>query len=244
MELRLISYPKNWKEIIWTAARTCTSEELPENIYEAVQKDFDEEKFNNLYRHLYKSGHFSIFEHINLVFTLSGVTRSMMSQFTRHRFFGFSIQSMRYVKFDDVGMTYPEEVDEWMDIITNSDRLYFSDIVKDVYQDLLELGIHQEKAREILPIGTHTNMVFSGNLRTIMETAGNRRCVLAQDEIRELFNLIKIELTKIDPILGRSMMIKCQKLGYCPEMRNKDNKICSIRPHVDSLDLRILDVIR
>ncbi len=126
MEVKLISKPNNLKEIIYTACRTCYSEQTPEAIFEEVInpcKDCTSEhdpicllfelgtcekvnkvntkKVLSLVNKVINSGHLSVLRHINFVFTLSGVSRACINQLERHiAGFAYSQQSMRYVEFD------------------------------------------------------------------------------------------------------------------------------------------------
>jgi len=266
MKVNIIGYPTNWKELVWTAARTCYSEEAPMDILNKFKGEDDEhwldevtksvvvmkkinslafpqpnKEFEGLYNHLFKSGHHSVFEHLQFTFAVEGVTRQTTHQLVRHRHFSFSQQSMRYVNMQNAHMDIPNGEDGSFeeDIGYETERY-----VKEVYEKLISIGIHQEDARRAMPIGTLTNIIFSANLRALIDFCSVRRCVLAQKEIHELANTIRREVYKIDPLLGRVLMIKCEKSGTCPEERNKDNKVCGIRPHIDSLNLKTLNILR
>ncbi|WP_426717070.1 FAD-dependent thymidylate synthase, partial [Corynebacterium auriscanis] len=57
---------------------------------EATRKDHD-----YLSRTLFDQGHFSILEHASATFYLTGVSRALLSEFTRHRHLSFSVRSQR-----------------------------------------------------------------------------------------------------------------------------------------------------
>src|SRR5207244_5506936 len=87
--------------IIYTAGRTCYSEQLPDLIWDkAVSRQVADEKQQNLVRKVMESGHGSTIEHVNFTFAISGVTRTLTHQLVRHRAgTAYDQQSQRYVSF-------------------------------------------------------------------------------------------------------------------------------------------------
>ena len=87
--------------IIYTACRTCYSEQVPDQIWDkAVSRQVADEKQQNLVRKVMESGHGSTIEHVNFTFAISGVTRTLTHQLVRHRAgTAFDQQSQRYVSF-------------------------------------------------------------------------------------------------------------------------------------------------
>ena len=72
--------------IIYTACRTCYSEQLPDQIWDkAVSRGVADEKQQSLVRKVMESGHGSTIEHVNFTFAISGVTRTLSHQLVRHR---------------------------------------------------------------------------------------------------------------------------------------------------------------
>lgn len=227
MNVQLLTHTNEPERVIHTAAKTTVRDELPENIWKENFTDSDIEK---LFRHLYLSGHHSIFEHISFTFAISGVTRQTTHQLVRHRHGSYSQQSLRYVT--PFNLTFD----------TLAGKEYESDI-RSIYFDIINNGEKKEDARRVLPIGTHTNIVVTFNLRALIDMASERRCIYAQREFRDVVNAMKTEVGKVFKIFGRAMAIKCQRLGYCPEMRNADNQFCTIRPHFDKTNLRGIRLI-
>ena len=102
------------------------------------------------------------------------------------------------------------------------------------YEDMLEAGIPGEDARFVMPNATRTNLVMTTNLRALIHMSGLRLCVMAQWEIRRLFQLIRHEIFSVSPFLGSFLAPKCVPMGYCDEDRNRDEH-CPIRPHKDNV---------
>ena len=163
--------------------------------------------------HLLGYGHFGPFEHPNFTFHIKGVSRSLMAQITRHRTgISFDIQSMRYVKFDEIEPEPGEGViaipelenpgisgqgaefaDEYEglddDLVLDTREEVYARAIKSAftaYDKLLDLGVAPENARMVLPIGTKVNITMTVNARTLMHITDMRAAGDAQWEIQEL----------------------------------------------------------
>src|SRR6266550_1330744 len=72
--------------VIYTACRTCYSEQAPEEIFQrALNGDFDPMKMQKLISSVIESGHGSTIEHVVFTFAISGVSRTLSHQLVRHR---------------------------------------------------------------------------------------------------------------------------------------------------------------
>lgn len=85
------------------------------------------------------------------------------------------------------------------------------------YIKLVELGVDQEDARNILPMSTQTRIVMTMNVRSLYNFFNLRCCQRAQSEIRELANLMLEEVRKIAPGLFKTAGAPCEATGICPE---------------------------
>lgn len=91
MEVKLISYSqpvnsdgdKNPLSIAELAASVCYDSE-PTDTYRIVKG-------------CKATGHRSVLEHISFTFEVSGVSRALLAQLSRHRHISLSVQSQRYV---------------------------------------------------------------------------------------------------------------------------------------------------
>ena len=206
-----------------SAIRTCYSHNKPSEIIE-LEKDkyFEKEATDGeggtdaerLFRHIVKSGHTSTLEHLNYTFSIEGVSRSLLAQLTRHRHFSFSVQSQRYVKFGSGDKS--EGFDCVVpDSVKNSNKVFghnqfdkeikalelFEYHIKEtqvLYDRLRGLGVPAEDARYVLPNAATCNLVLTGNLRSILDFFGKRSSKQAQWEIRDLADLIKAEVVKVE----------------------------------------------
>ena len=162
--------------IIYTACRTCYSEQLPDQIWDkAVSRGVADEKQQALVRKVMESGHGSTIEHVNFTFAIRGVTRTLSHQLVRHRAgTAFDQQSQRYVSFKKRdNYTIP-------DSIANGDlpddlagRFQAAvDANMDLYGQLLQAEVPAEDARFIFPNAVQTNLIMTVNLRQLIHMSG------------------------------------------------------------------------
>src|SRR4026208_1728483 len=72
---------KFYVPVIYTACRTCYSEEVPEEIFEkAVGGGYDPAKMQKLISSVIESGHGSTIEHVVFTFAITGVSRTLSHQ--------------------------------------------------------------------------------------------------------------------------------------------------------------------
>ena len=224
--------------IIYTACRTCYSEQLPDQIWDkAVSRQVADEKQQNLVRKVMESGHGSTIEHVNFTFAISGVTRTLSHQLVRHRAgTAFDQQSQRYVSFKARdNYTVPDSIakgDLPDDLAGQFRQAIDSNLA--LYGQLLQAEVPAEDARFIFPNAMQTNLIMTVNLRQLIHMSGLRLCTMAQWEIRQLFKQIRHEIFRVSPFFGSFLAPKCVPLGYCDEMGNRDEH-CRIRPHRDTV---------
>lgn len=185
------------------------------------------------------SHHDSIAEHVYFTFAIEGISRACSHQLVRHRHCTFSQQSQRYVEIkedlkylkqlyketksiDDVErLEAIEKLSKIVDkyFVKDNDKIgaikYFFTLID--YLTAIQDGCKPEDARQLLPNATKTNITMSCNLRELIHICNLRLCSRAQAEIRELFKLIKAEVTEQDKRLGSLLVSQCESLGYCPE---------------------------
>ena len=70
----------------------------------------EDEAASNFLDRLSESGHESPNEHVNFTFAVTGVSRSLLAQITRHRIASFSVQSQRYVNAARFNYVTPEAI--------------------------------------------------------------------------------------------------------------------------------------
>ncbi|MCL4514578.1 MAG: FAD-dependent thymidylate synthase [Firmicutes bacterium] len=190
MMVEIINCTPDFLKTIWCAARTCYSPLTPQELW---RSDPTEEEKLRIARHIFHSRHMSVVEHCVVTFAVSGVSRTLLAQYSRHRIgVSLSVQSQRYVSersgrngqpiFDAVVPSSirqdPEALAEYRKQLQN---------IQDSYDRLCELGIPKEDARFVLPGGAETNFVTTVNLRSLLDLYQKRVAVPgAQWEIRQM----------------------------------------------------------
>jgi len=194
---------KFYVPIIYTACRTCYSEQDPQTIFQrSVAGDFDAQKMQKLISSVIESGHGSTIEHVVFTFAISGVSRTLSHQLVRHRAgVAFDQQSQRYVTYKGAATMLPHSIAEGdPDLRERYEEQV--DGALGLYGDLLGAGVPGEDARFVFPNATRTNLVMTTNLRALIHMSGLRLCTMAQWEIRRLFQLIRHEIFTVSPFLG------------------------------------------
>lgn len=184
MNVKLLVHTPEPEKIITIAAETCYSNQNTEELWETHNGNI---QFIEKLKHM---GHMSPFEHVSFTFGIDGVSRALLAQLTRHRIASFSVQSQRYVVYNN-SCVVPEPIKTLglkvpfiEDMEVSYDTYYFW------FEKLKQMGLSEkeasENARYFLPNAAETNLVMTMNARELMHFFELRCCNRAQDEIREL----------------------------------------------------------
>lgn len=103
-------------------------------------------------RMLIKRGHESVLEHVSLTFHII-CDRAIQNELVRHRHASFTVESTRYVQYDELTFIRPP--------IWNA---YLNEIEK-VYCDAVEAIFTPEIARAVLPLCLKSELYMTANLR-------------------------------------------------------------------------------
>ena len=217
MQINLLAYTPKPIRVLWTAARTCYSPLTPQELWDgypiASMHDMDSPgKVIKLLRSLWERGHHSVFEHVSLTYAVSGVSRVLLAQYSRHRIgVSLSVQSQRHVKLHESSTrtVWPASVQKAAPLIDQALELCWR-----AYSILLEEGVPAEDARYALPQGVTTNFVTTVNLRSLMHLYRLR--VLepgAQWEIRDLVSeMVRLAVEAI-PELEKILRLDVKEAG-------------------------------
>ena len=229
MKVTLLTYTPEPEKIVAAAARCCYSNDDPDKLLD----NMTEEKAAKFLQKLSDLGHQSPIEHVSFTFAISGVSRALLAQITRHRLASFSVRSQRYCGFDSSDFVKPPS-------IVNSDvEGNFDDALnrcKEDYDKLIGSGVAKEDARMVLPNAAATSMVVTMNARELLHFFSLRCCTRAQWEIRNLANEMVKLVKKAAPNLFAKAGAACKQLGYCPE----GHFSCGRAPSLD----KILEIFR
>ena len=185
---------------------------------------------------------------MRFVFEISEVSRAFSHEFVRHELGVGKVQrSQRYVNEDgfqyvtpnalidvkvQVQIPLPEgeyfnrygESLDYAYVWLNFDN--FQDIVEQMYNGYVALGIKPEDARYALTNATWTKIHVVMNWEGLMQFCYRRCCTRAQWEIRNVAFQMKQEVFDASNFLGNKLGAHCFQHGYCPELP----KGCGIAP--------------
>ncbi len=214
------------------AAKCCISRELPDDCSEGCKS----------LKTACASGHLSILEHINATFSVEGVSRSLLAQFSRHRHISLAVQSQRYVDMDGFDFYTPISIATKPEVKEVYEKWMAQ--CADLYQIMTELqGVALEDARLILPNACCTNFIVTLNLRSLSQICAVRRCDRAQIECRRMVGMmaqqvvaemkkygltwlddyVEIDPNEYDVVTYADKLFgpNCCQRGYCPEKKGR-----------------------
>lgn len=235
MKVVLVSYTPQPEELVASAAKVCYSSLTPEEIIERVGADREQtEKYLDMLTEL---GHESPIEHISFTFCVSGVSRSLLAQLTRHRIASYSVRSQRYVSETDFGVVLPPQIAQDPEAAAVFEQTV--NACRDGYRKLTEIltrriverdGIAPdnksalsaaarkaaEDARFVLPNACETQLFFTMNARSLLNFFRHRCCERAQWEIRAMAEQMLALVYPVAPHIFAKAGPACL-CGKCPE---------------------------
>ena len=153
-------------------------------------------------------GHESVLEHSSATFYIEGISRSVTHELIRHRHLNYSQLSQRFVNEADSEFVLPPAFSEHLndneiqelDKATAASREAY-EIIVGFFQE--EKGLPRKQAREaarsVLPGGTETKIVVTGNFRAWRDVLKKRLDPAADAEIRIMCEHILVGLLAVAP---------------------------------------------
>lgn len=167
-------------------------------------------------RMLLERGHHSVLEHSNMTVKFFNISRGFTHEQVRHRLTAISQESTRYVDYAKKGQgpdlekfqlkcVVPPHQDENKKVILEdgqqiSMKEMFMEIEK-FYRGLRQAGWVPQDARQILPIGTKSEIVISANFREWRHIFEMRTSKYAHWEIRKVMGDLLEKTKTILPII-------------------------------------------
>ena len=228
MKVALIRHTLNPEEVVALGARLCYSKARVDDLLERVEAR-DQTAFVHK---IMGMGHDSVLEHASFTFGIEGVSRTLLAQITRHRLASFSVQSQRYVSYENgFGYIVPPKIEALgEDAVAEFERQM--DTMHEWYiQWQQKLGAGEggnEDARFVLPGACETRMMVTMNVRELRHFFSLRMCSRAQWEIRALANEMHRLCMEIAPALFENAGPGCLR-GACPEGEKTCGKMLQIR---------------
>jgi len=234
LKVILLRHTLSPEETVALGAKLCysrsTIEDLKAKISAKDQTAFIEK--------LMKMGHESVLEHASFTFGIEGVSRVLLAQLTRHRLASFSVQSQRYVSYEDgFGYIIPESIRSMGPAYEQKFRDQM-DTIQSWYvewQNLLGKGEKSnEDARFVLPNACETRIVMTMNVRELRHFFSLRMCSRAQWEIRSMAEQMFLLCLKTAPALFLDAGPACLRTG-CSEGEKSCGKAVQIRRQREQL---------
>ncbi|HWO73929.1 MAG TPA: FAD-dependent thymidylate synthase [Dehalococcoidia bacterium] len=236
IEVKLLDHSSDPVRSLYLAYRTAYSSLTPMQIEKRIEDErITRPQMLEFIEKRMETGHASPLEQVWFEFGISGVTRAFSHQFVRHRMgISFEQQSQRYVTFK--GGEFPYTIPESVRRAGLEERLHQEfDRIAALYDELVQAGVPAEDARFVLPNATNTNFKVTVNFLELLHIADLRLCTRAQWEFRKVVAMMRAEVMRAFPELGRYLQPKCgeRRMGYCDEPY-EDWQRCPIgkkRPH-------------
>ena len=219
--IKILDATKNPITAIGTVASICYDSISVEDI---VAEEFTKSKKAKVIgKHCLNSGHTRTAEFAKVKMLIDGYSARVIRELYTHVIGTSKVQaSTRYIKYDrnnKFGFYTPKAIQN----NEQANKIYedtMCEIIK-AYQQLLELGVKQEDAGNILPLGHETTIAFEINVRALMHLFNVRTCNRAYKEFRDLMKELKQELCKLDDewkeLCDNYFVTKCDFYGYCDE---------------------------
>ena len=168
LRVTLLSHTPDPEKVCALAARTCYSAAE----YDELRNLVAEKDQGAFLRRIVASGHLSVLEHASFTFGVSGVSRALLAQLTRHRIASFSVQSQRYVSLAD-GFGYI--IPPWIKALGEDAVAEFERQMGEMqrwygeWQEKLGSGEgSNEDARFVLPNACETHITLTMNARELL----------------------------------------------------------------------------
>lgn len=171
------------------------------------------------------SGHGRVMEYVNVEMVIDGYSARVIREWYTH-LGGAPTRlqaSTRYISYDSFAYIVPPRIaaNEEAAEKYNAMMKNISDTCRYLES---ECGIPREDAAMLLPLGMETKIVDKRNLRNLVDMSGQRMCIRAYWEYRQLFNDICKALSELSDewkyIVDNYFKPKCEKTGYCTEKKS------------------------
>jgi thymidylate synthase (FAD) len=172
-----------------------------------------------LIRYLITHDHWSPFELAHLVLEIN-TTRSIAAQILRHRSFSFQEFSQRYAEVGLMAFANPpafrsqdlknrqnsiDDLDDELVVDYQLKTQLLFDQSRQLYEELLKVGVAKECAREVLPLATPTRLYMAGSVRSWLHYVDLRSGNGTQLEHQQIALQVKEILCQQLPTITQAM---------------------------------------
>ena len=238
LKVALIRHTLSPEETVALGARLCysraTIDDLTQRVSARDQSDFVQK--------IMGMGHESVLEHASFTFGVEGVSRVLLAQLTRHRLASFSVQSQRYVSYENgFGYIVPPKIEA----LGQEAKAEFERQMQQMHewycawQEKLGTGEgSNEDARFVLPGACETRLMMTMNVRELRHFFSLRMCSRAQWEIRAMATEMHRLCMEVAPALFADAGPGCLR-GACPEGAKSCGKAGEIKRERQAMVARL-----
>ena len=127
-----------------------------------------------------KAGHESILEHINLTYSVKGLSRACLQEVARHRHISLSVESTRHTLRKHL------ENEQWMEHLVEGKRPAQRDLLYDLVNLAKIFDEDNDELKYFLPEFWPTNLILTSNVRELRHILKLRTAPAALKEFRDL----------------------------------------------------------
>ena len=234
LKVILLRHTLSPEETVALAAKLCYSKSTISDLNEKISSR-DQSEF---IKKLMDMGHESVLEHASFTFGVEGVSRVLLAQLTRHRIASFSVQSQRYVSYENgFGYIIPDSIISLGEEAIGRFRDQMQTIESWYTEWQKQLGTGEksnEDARFVLPNACETRIMVTMNVRELRHFFSLRMCNRAQWEIRKMAEEMFRLCCETAPALFMNAGPACIR-GKCPEGEKTCGQSVKIREAREAL---------
>lgn len=225
--IKVLDYTSNPLTVMGTYAGVCTGADISNK---------DKNKGRGI--ECIRAGHRKVGEFATIDLLITGYSAKVMREVYTHCVGISKLQdSTRRKDMKDFEYFIPFDIRD----NKNYANKYFElmDKIKSTYEYLIKEGIQKEDASYILPMSYKPKTIMKFNVTSLAHMFEERSCSRALYEFRTLLTEIHAAIMDLDDEWGviaeECFQCKCDKLGYCPEVKS-----CGYRPTKEkiSFDLK------
>lgn len=193
MEVKILEHTKLSNAVI--GARTCYASFSKGGNYDLVTDDITEADKGLLNTLINVKKHSSISEHIIYVFNIKGISRLNLMELTRHRIASYSVKSSRFTlkslaKEEMFEVGDKKRANKYINLTNDYTIDYYSIQALENLRVAVVSGVKNDIAKYCLPECWKVDLVWTINMRSLMNFLELRLAKGAHFEIRELANHI------------------------------------------------------
>ena len=228
MEVKLLDHTKLSNAVI--GARTCWGSFHKGGNYDTPTDNITDEDKELLNRLIHKNKHESIMEHVTFVFKITGITRMVLMEMSRHRIASYSVRSTRYT-LTELKKEKPFLERENMSLAISEENIKrASKFIDTTFQRIqalenLRLAVicsnNIDEIKFLVPECYLTDLVFTINARSLKNFFNLRLSKSAHYKIRELAQAIFSALPPEHIFLFKEKQEESSKSGVFTEIRSE-----------------------